>query len=59
MKKVTLKLTLDEAYIVSLVVSSAKDCMQYDEDMQEYTDGGRFILSLSEEDYKTLMNIHI
>lgn len=59
MKKVSLKLTAEEAYIISLVVSSAQDCMQYDEDIQEYTDGGRFILSLNEEEYKTLMKLSI
>lgn len=58
-RQVSIKLTLDEWSVLLEVLQSARDCMEYDEDTQSYTDGGRFILSLDEEEYKALNTINL
>lgn len=59
MKKISVKLTSYEMYILSLVLDSAKDCLDWDADLQQYTDGGRFLISLDKAEYETLMNISL
>lgn len=58
--KVSIKnLTMDEYDILSHILSKVQDIMSWDEDMKEYTDHDNFIMSMSEEDYNTLMAIDI
>lgn len=59
MKKLTIKLTPDEWSVLYSVLSSAKECMEYDECCGTYTDGGRFLLSLDEDEYQTLLKIDL
>lgn len=59
MKKLTIKLTLEEWSVLNSVLSSTKECMEYDDVCGTYTDGGRFLLSLGEDEYNTLMNIEL
>ena len=59
MKKLSYKLSLDEAYVLSLVLNSAVDCLDWDEDLQQYTDGGRFLICLDKAEYETLRNIRL
>lgn len=58
-KKITLKVTNEEYGLLLDLILSAQDCMSYDEFSGNYTDGGKFILSLDENEYKTLMNIKL
>lgn len=58
-KKFTLKVTSEEYNLLLDLILSARDCMSYDEFSGEYTDGGKFILCLDENEYKTLMNIKL
>lgn len=48
------KLTSDERYVIDKALTNVIDCMEYDEGFGEYTDGGRFILSLEKEELKAL-----
>lgn len=50
---------MDEYDILSHILSKVQDIMSWDEDMEEYTDHDNFIMSMSEEDYNTLMAIDI
>ena len=56
-KKVKIELTIDELSVIWDCIQSTKDCLQWDEDLQEYTDGGRFIIGFSEKEYKVLQGI--
>ena len=58
-KKVTLKVTTEEYGLLLDLIFSARDCMSYDEFSGYYSDGGKFILCLDENEYKTLMNIKL
>lgn len=58
-KKFSVKLTSDEINVLHSILISAKDCMQWNEDMGEYTDGGRFILSLTEDEYRVMQGISL
>lgn len=58
-RQVSIKLTFDEYSVLLELLQSVRDCMEYDEDTQSYTDGGRFILSLDEEEYKALNSINL
>lgn len=58
-KKITLKVTSEEYGLLLDLIMSTRDCMSYDEFSGDYTDGGRFILCLDENEYKTLMNIKL
>ncbi len=57
--KIKLELTAEEWSVLNSVVSSAQECMEWDDDTQTYTDGGRFILSLEKDEYETLMKLNI
>lgn len=58
-RKVKISLTFDEYSILLDILRSTQECMEYDEDMAEYTAGCRFMYSLEEEEYKTLMNMNL
>lgn len=58
-KKVTIKVTPDEYSILLDILSSVKEIMQWDDDMQEYTDHDNFVYSMSKEEYETLQRMTI
>lgn len=58
-KKITIKLTSDEFSVLLSILLSVRDCMEYEECTQSYTDGGRFILSLDEKEFKALHTINL
>lgn len=58
-KKITIKVTPDEYGVLLSLLLSARDCMEYDECTQSYTDGGRFLLSLDEKEFKALHTISL
>jgi hypothetical protein len=59
MKSLTrsINLTLEERCLITKSLRSVEDCMEFDEDYGEYTDGGRFILSLDAEELKALKSV--
>lgn len=58
--KVTIRgLSQDEYYILTSILNRVKEIMQYDEDLDEFTDHDNFLYSLSEDEYKILMGIQI
>ena len=48
------KLTANERQVVYKALSSVIECMGFDEDFGEYTDGDRFVFSLDKEDFEAL-----
>ena len=52
-------LTPTQYSIICDIVSTVKDIMAWDEDMQEYTDHDNFLYSMSEEEYQELQNIKL
>ncbi len=48
------KLTTNERQVVYKALSSVIECMGFDEDFGEYTDGDRFVFSLDKEDFEAL-----
>lgn len=56
-KKYNVELTLDELYVLNSIRRSVLDSLDWDEDLKAYTDGGRFLINLSKEEYKTLDGI--
>lgn len=58
-KKLTLKVTEDELSLLADILSSTKDCMEYDDFCGSYTDGGKFILSLTEREYEVLTKLDL
>lgn len=50
-------LTLTQYSILCDILNATKDCMEWDEGMQEYTDGGNFIYSMTKEEYEQMQNI--
>jgi len=50
----TVKLTTDEIYAVSITLNAVLDCLQWDEDLEAYTDGGDFVFSVDKEEYEAL-----
>lgn len=59
MKKIKVELTPSEYSILIDILNSTKDCLEWDEGLQEYTDGGRFMISFTKGEYKTLNNIRL
>ena len=55
----SLHLTLDEIDVLRTLIMEAKDTLQYDESVGNYTDGGRFLISFTEHEYSTLMNLKL
>lgn len=41
------------------ILFAAKECLLWDDEMQMYVDGGRFILSLTKEEYEVLRSIEL
>lgn len=59
-KTVSIKgLTPTQYSIIVDIVNGVKDVMEWDDDMQEYTDHDNFIYSMSEEEYKELQKIKL
>ena len=52
-------LTLTQYSIICDLVNTAKAIMEWDEDMQEYTDHDNFLYSMDEDEYRELMTIKI
>lgn len=57
------KLTANELIEISLIIKEVVSILEYDEilsasDGKIYSDGGRFLYSISEEDFNTLKNIN-
>lgn len=46
-------------YILRNILNSTKDCMEWDDDLQQYSDRGSFMLSLDKDEYDTLMKIKL
>ena len=51
------RLNLTQRSILYDLVSTAKDALEWDEDLQCYADGGRMFLTLSKEEYNELVKI--
>lgn len=45
--------------IISDLVNEAINALEWDEDLKCYADGGRMIITMSEEEYKELKKISI
>lgn len=58
-KKLTLKVTADEFSLLADILSSTKDCMEYDDFSDSYIDGGKFILSLTKTEYEVLTKLDL
>lgn len=48
------RLTKKEKRIVEAVLTRVGLCMEYDESIEAYSDGDRFILTMSKDEYKML-----
>ena len=51
-------LTLTQRCIIMDLVSTAQASLEWDEELGEYADGGRMMLSLTEDEYQELMSIN-
>lgn len=51
-------LTLTQRCIIIDLVHTAQASLEWDEELGEYADGGRMMLSLTEEEYQELMSIN-
>lgn len=51
MKKIKIELTPAQYSVLSTILGNVDDCMEWDEDLQAYADGARFLLSLDKTDY--------
>lgn len=56
-KRKSKKLNPDEQYLANEILGKVFTCMDYDKELEAYTDGGNFILSLSKEEMETLAGI--
>lgn len=52
-------LTFDEYDIILAVLGKVKDIMAWDDDMECYTDHDNFLMSMDEEEHKTLMALNL
>lgn len=43
-------LTIEELNVLSNILFAVKNCMEWDETLEEYTDNSNFILSMTEEE---------
>ena len=50
-------LTMDEYCVIADIVRKVQEIMQWDEDMQQYTDHDNFLMSMDEDEYKALQSI--
>ena len=46
------ELTTSERWVIGNALRAVDDCLAFDSDYGEYTDGERFILTLDKKDYK-------
>lgn len=53
------RLSSTQRCIISDLVREAINALEWDEDMQCYADGGRMIVTMSEEEYEELKKISI
>lgn len=58
-KKVSITgLTIDQYCIIADLVRTSQNIMEWDEDMQQYTDHDNFLMSLDDEEYKALESMN-
>lgn len=51
MKKIKIELTPAQYSILSTILRNVDECMEWDDDLQQYADGARFLLSLDKTEY--------
>ena len=50
----SVNLTINEMSVIWKALRATEECMEYEDYMECYTDGGRFLLSLDEDELKAL-----
>lgn len=54
-----ISITTEQMCMIQAVIERLQNVLEWDEDMEKYTDNGNFCISLNEENYKTLMSIKL
>lgn len=55
--KITYEMDIRERAAIYDVLSAVLDCMEWDEEGQDYKDNGQFLLSLSKSDVENLKRV--
>lgn len=55
--KITYEMDMRESCAIYEALTAVLECMEFDEEAQEYRDNGQFLLSLSNSDVEYLKNV--
>lgn len=50
-------LTTNELYLLSTIIDNVLGCMEYDKELNQYFDGGRFTMSMDKTEFNCLKNL--